>query len=161
MAKDTATNSRYNMTSEEHQRLGEDIRILKTVRMAEVAEQLKIARSFGDLSENSEYDEAKTEQGKLNSEIIEKEDLFENANIIEISQRMDVVGLGRRVTLKNTVTGAVSVYELVSSQSVDPINHKISDSSPLGRALNEQRVGDIIEYDAPSGKFVSEITAID
>jgi len=155
-----SVSSRYNMTAEEHQKLGEEIRYLKNVRMTEVAEQLKVARSFGDLSENSEYDDAKTEQGKLNSEILEKEDLYENANIIEVSDRLDVVGLGRRATLKNTATGAETIYEVVSSQGIDPINHKISDSSPLGKALIDKKVGDIVEYEGPGGKFEFEITVI-
>jgi len=160
MAKE-AISSRYNMTAEEHQKLGEEIRYLKNVRIAEVAEQLKVARSFGDLSENSEYEDAKKEQGKLNGVILEKEDLFENANIIEVSDRLDVIGLGRRAKLKNTATGAEVVYELVSAQSVDPLKRKISDSSPLGKALIDKKVGDIVEYEAPGGKFEYEIINIE
>jgi len=152
--------NRYNMTKEEHKQLGDKLQYLKNVRVPEVEEQLRVARSFGDLSENSEYEDAKNQQGKLNSEILDLEDLYDNANIIELSGRLDVAGIGRKVTVQNIASKQSVTYEIVSSQSVNPLERKISDSSPLGRALVDRKVGDIVEYDAPAGKYAVEILEI-
>jgi transcription elongation factor GreA len=149
------------MTAEEHEKLGAELNYLRNERMAEVAEQLKVARSFGDLSENSEYDDAKNEQGKLNSSILEKEDLFKNANIVSVSDRTDIVGFGRRVRVRSTADKSETVYEIVSTTSVNPLERKISEASPLGRALIERKKGDVVEYDAPRGRFSYEIISIE
>jgi transcription elongation factor GreA len=129
----------------------EELNYLQTVREKEVAEQIREARSFGDLSENSEYDEAKTEQGKLYSRIAELEELIENAEIIEIASEGDVISMGYRVSLLEIGESEPEDYEIVGSQESDPRLGRISEDSPIGRALMGKRAGDEILVEAPAG----------
>ena len=129
----------------------EELNYLQTVREMEVAEQIREARSFGDLSENSEYDEAKTEQGKLYSRIAELEELIENAEIIEIASEGDVISMGYRVSLLEIGESEPEDYEIVGSQESDPRLGRISEDSPIGRALMGKRAGDEILVEAPAG----------
>ena len=152
---------KYKMSIERLDELKEELMYLQTVREKEVAEQIKEARSFGDLSENSEYDEAKTEQGKLYSKIAEIKNLIENAEIITKSETTDKVGLGSKVTVKDLETGETEVYQLVGSQETDPVAGKVSDDSPFGRGLMEHRVGDVIVIDVPAGSLRFEVLSID
>ena len=152
---------KYKMSAERLDELKEELLYLQTVREKEVAEQIKEARSFGDLSENSEYDEAKTEQGKLYSKIAEIKNLIENAEIITKSEKTDKVGLGSKVTVKDLEAGETEVYQLVGSQEADPIAGKVSDDSPFGKELMERRVGDIITIDVPAGSLRFEVLSID
>jgi len=132
--------------------LKEELNYLKTVREKEVAELIKEARSFGDLSENSEYDEAKNEQGKLFSRIAEIEAVLSNYVLIE-EQHFDAnaVGIGSQVTVKNEKTGKEATYRVVGSQEADPMQGRISEDSPFGKALLGKALGDKVEVEAPIG----------
>ena len=153
--------SRYRMSQERLEELQKELEYLQTTREKEVAEQIKEARSFGDLSENSEYDEAKNEQGKLYSRIAEVKDLVENAVIIEKSAADGKVVTGSKVTVKDMDDDYEECYQIVGSQEADPMNGRISDESPMGRALVGHVVGDKVEVEAPVGKLHFEIIAIE
>jgi len=148
--------AKYKMSEERLNELKAELVYLQTVREKEVAQQIKEARSFGDLTENSEYDEAKTEQGKLYSKIAEIKNLIENAEIVTVSDKTDVVGMGSRVTVCDLEQNEDETYEIVGSQEADPSQYRISDDSPLGRGLMDRKKGDTIAIDAPAGslKFV-------
>ena len=156
MGKET----RYKMSAERLNELKEELQYLVTVREKEVAEQIKEARSFGDLSENSEYDEAKTEQGKLYSKIAEIKKLIENAEIITKSEMTDKVSIGSVVTVKDYEFDLEETYHVVGSQEADPSMMKISDDSPLGTGLLGHKVGDDVEIDAPAGRLSFKILKI-
>ena len=156
-----AIDSRYRMSQERLEELQKELDYLQTTREREVAEQIKEARSFGDLSENSEYDEAKNEQGKLYSKIAEIKNLIENAIIIEKTAIEGKVSTGSKVTVKDLSDDYEETYQIVGSQEADPMNGRISDESPIGRALVDHRVGDKVEVEAPMGKLHFEIIAIE
>jgi len=143
--------NKYKISQARYDQLKEELNYLQTVREKEVAEQIREARSFGDLSENSEYDEAKTEQGKLYSKIAEIQDLIDNAEIIEISADGDAIGLGFRVTLQEVGEKDTEEYEIVGSQESDPRVGRISEDSPIGRALMGCHAGDEVMVEAPAG----------
>lgn len=149
------------MSAERLEELKRELEYLQTVREKEVAEQIKEARSFGDLSENSEYDEAKTEQGKLYSKIAEIQNLIENAEIIEDSNETDAVGNGSIVTIKDIEFDITETYKIVGSQEANPSAGKVSDDSPVGRALMGHAVGETVEVEAPSGIIKFEIIKIE
>jgi len=156
-----AIETRFKMSAERKKELEDELFYLQTVREKEVAEQIKEARSFGDLSENSEYDEAKTEQGKLYSKIAEIKNLIENAEIISKSDVTDKVGLGNKVTVKDVDFGIIETYHIVGSQEADPGAGKISDDSPFGKAILDHKAGEIVEFEAPAGTLRFEIIKID
>jgi len=153
--------TRYRMSAERLEQLKEELHYMRTVREKEVAEQIKEARSFGDLSENSEYDEAKTEQGKLYSKIAEYEDLIEHAEIIESSGETDKVGIGSKVTVRDIELNEEIVYTIVGSQEANPMKGKISDDSPFGRGLFGHKIGDTVDVHAPQGVLQFEILKIE
>ncbi|MBQ3404262.1 MAG: transcription elongation factor GreA [Oscillospiraceae bacterium] len=153
--------SRYRMSAERLDELIKRLEYLQTEREKEVAEQIKEARSFGDLSENSEYDEAKNEQGKLYSEIAEIKMLIENAEIIEKSEDTDKVGIGSKVTVRDLDLDEQETYEIVGSQEANPMAGRISDDSPFGRGLFGHRVGEIVDVEAPAGTLKFEILKIE
>ena len=153
--------AKYKMSEERLQELKDELVYLQTVREKEVAQQIKEARSFGDLTENSEYDEAKTEQGKLYSKIAEIKNLIENAEIVKASDKTDSVGIGSKVTVRDVELGTDDMYEIVGSQEADPTLRRISDDSPFGKSLLERKEGDIIEVEAPVGVLKFEILKID
>ena len=155
------TENRYKMSAERLAELKQELEYLQTVREKEVAEQIKEARSFGDLSENSEYDEAKTEQGKLYSKIAEIKNLIENAEIVEMTAAAGKVGHGSHVTVRSLEDDTVEEYGLVGSQEADPMNGMISSDSPFGRGLMGHGVGETVVVDAPAGQFHYEIIAIE
>lgn len=156
-----AESNRYRMSAKRLDELKEELHYLQTVREKEVAEQIKEARSFGDLSENSEYDEAKTEQGKLYSKIAEYQDLIEHAEIIAESEDLGKVGIGSVVTVRDVSSGSTLTYKLVGSQEANPMGGLISDDSPFGRSVFGHGEGDIVEVDAPAGVFKYEILSIE
>lgn len=156
-----ADSSRYKMSSQRLEEIKAELYYLQTVREKEVAEQIKEARSFGDLSENSEYDEAKTEQGKLYSKIAELQDLIEHAEITEDSDDVGKVGIGTVVTVRDIEMDLEEKYKLVGSQEANPMEGKISDDSPFGRALFGHEAGDVVTVDAPMGEIKYEILAIE
>lgn len=142
----------YKLSAERFQALKDELNYLKTVREREVADQIKEARSFGDLSENSEYDEAKNEQGKLYSRIAEVEDILANCVVIEEQEHdPNTVRLGSRIKVRDLEFEEDSEYEVVGSQEADPMNGRISEDSPFGRALLGKAVGDDVIVEAPAG----------
>ena len=142
----------YKLSAERLAALKEELNYLKTVREKEVADQIKEARSFGDLSENSEYDEAKNEQGKLYSRIAQVEEILSNYVIIEEHEGdLDTVRLGCRVKVLDVEFNEEESYELVGSQEADPMNGRISWDSPVVRALLGKTVGEEAQVEAPAG----------
>jgi len=152
--------AKYKMSEKRLEEYKEELVYLQTVREKEVAQQIKEARSFGDLSENSEYDEAKTEQGKLYTKIAEIKNLIENAEIVVASEANDVVGMGSFVTVKDLELKTEETYEIVGSQEADPAALKISDDSPFGRSLMDCKEGDNVTVDAPAGVLEFKIVKI-
>ena len=143
--------------------LQDELVYLKTVREKEVAELIKEARSFGDLSENSEYDEAKTEQGKLYSRIAEVEEILSNYVVIDESQDDggNYVRIGSTVTVLDKEFNEELVYKIVGSQEADPMNGVISEDSPFGRALLGKNVGDDVVVDAPAGSIEYKLLKVE
>ena len=142
----------YKLTPERLQALQDELKYLKTVREKEVAEQIKEARSFGDLSENSEYDEAKNEQGKLYSRIAEVENVLANYILIEEdTSDTDTVRMGCTVKVLDLEFDEEQEYQLVGSEEADPMNGRISEESPFGKALMGTRVNDTVTVEAPDG----------
>ncbi len=142
----------FKLSKERLEELKTELHYLKTVREKEVADQIKEARSFGDLSENSEYDEAKNEQGKLYSRIVELENIIAHAVVIsDEEQSSDTIGLGNRVTVLDMAGNFEEEYQIVGSQEADPMNGRISEESPFGRALLGKRAGDEVLVEAPVG----------
>lgn len=142
----------YKLSAERFEALKEELNYLKTVREREVADQIKEARSFGDLSENSEYDEAKNEQGKLYSRIAEVEDILANCVVIEEGDHdPNTIRLGSRLKVRDLEFNEDSEYEIVGSQEADPMNGRISEDSPFGKALLGKSVGDEVVVEAPAG----------
>ena len=159
-----ANESRYKMSEERRQALVEELQQLETVGMKEAAARIAEARSFGDLSENSEYDEAKNEQGKIASRIAELKDLVEveNAIIVEKgAEAADVVSIGSRVRVQDLEDDSEEEYQIVGSQEVDPMNGRISDDSPFGFALKGHRVGDVVTVEAPAGELKFKILSLE
>ena len=142
----------FKLTPERLKELQDELTYLKTVREKEVAEQIKEARSFGDLSENSEYDEAKNEQGKLYSRIAEVEDILLHAVIVEESDApANVVGIGTTVTITSVDNGKSMTVKVVGSQESDFKSGAISEESPVGKALMGAKMGDTVSVEAPRG----------
>ena len=157
------TSNRFKMSQERLDALKEELYYLETTREKEVAELIKEARSFGDLSENSEYDEAKTEQGKLYSKIAELKVLIENAEIvdnIETDVPKDAVTLGSIVCVRDIEDGFEETYEIVGSQEANPREGRISDDSPVGRGLRGHKAGETVSINAPAGELKFEILSV-
>lgn len=151
----------YKLSAERLEELKQELNYLKTVREKEVADQIKEARSFGDLSENSEYDEAKNEQGKLYSRIAEIENILANCSVIEETDAdPDTVRLGSKITVVDTMLDEEESYQVVGSQEADPMNGRISEESPFGKALLGKRIGDIVIVDAPAGNIEYKVVSI-
>ena len=159
------TNSnRFKMSQERLDAIKQELYELETVRMKEVAEQIKEARSFGDLSENSEYDEAKNEQGKVYSRIEELKVLIENAEIvdnIDADAPKDTITLGSIVKVRDVADDFEETYEIVGSQEANPRAGRISDDSPVGRGLHGHRAGETVSIMAPAGELKFEIISVE
>ena len=156
--------SRFKMSQERLDALKDELYYLETVREKEVAEQIKEARSFGDLSENSEYDEAKTEQGKLYSRIAEIKVLIDNAEIVDNIDHdapKDTVTRGSIVKVRDIEDDYEETYEIVGSQEANPREGRISDDSPVGRALRGHRAGEQVTVEAPAGNLKFEIVSVE
>ena len=152
----------YKMSAARAQELQEELNFLKTTRSDEVAEQIKIARGFGDLSENSEYDEAKNEQGKLYSRIAELEVILQHVVIVdESSAPSNVVTIGCKVTVGNPAGAVMGTYKIVGSQESDPMNGIISEESPFGKALVGAKEGDTVTVEAPRGAIKYTVIKIE
>ena len=151
------------MTPERLKELQDELTYLKTVREKEVAELIKEARSFGDLSENSEYDEAKTEQGKLYSRVAEVENILSNYVVIDegADDGGNSVRLGSTVTVLDKEFNEEETYKIVGSQEADPMNGAISEDSPFGKALLGHNEGEDITVDAPGGPVEYKILKVE
>lgn len=131
--------------------LEDELEELKTVRRKDVAEKIKVARGFGDLSENSEYDEAKNEQAFIESRIAQLEAMLKNARVIDNDElNLDTVSVGTHVKIEGE-DGEVEEYDITGSTEADPLNGKISDESPVGAALLGQKAGQTVTVSLPNG----------
>ncbi|MBE5783951.1 MAG: transcription elongation factor GreA [Clostridiales bacterium] len=142
-------------------KLEEKLQYLTTVRRAEVAEQIAIARGFGDLSENAEYDEAKNEQSRLEAEIIELENAIRTAVVIDDSDvSTDAVNVGTIVKVYYLDDEEEEEYAIVGARESDPMNNRISNESPIGAALLGHKEGDEVDVDAPDGAIRLKVLEI-
>ena len=149
------------VTKEGQKKLEEEYEYLTTTRRKEIIDIIGIARAFGDLSENSEYDEAKNEQAKVESRIIELEEMLKYVKVVEESEvKTDEVNIGNKVKVNNLALNKEIVYSLVGSTEADPFSNKISDESPIGRVLMGAKKGDTVEYETPKGIFKLEVLEI-
>ncbi|WP_352418014.1 transcription elongation factor GreA [Proteiniborus sp.] len=149
------------LTAEGLKKIEEEYDELRTVRRKEVADRIKQALAFGDISENSEYDEAKNEQARLEERIAKLERTLRNARIIDdedISE--EIVSIGSRVTVKDIEYNEEIQYTIVGSAEADPYEEKISNESPVGRALIGRKAGDIVDVQVPDGVIKYEIVSI-
>lgn len=149
------------LTEEGYKKLVDELEFLKTVKRTEIAEKIKVARSYGDLSENSEYDDAKNEQAIMEARIVTIEATLKNAQVInenEVSN--EFVHLASKVTVEMVATGKTAVYKIVGSNDTDPKNGKISDESPVGKAIMGKKVGDVVEVETPSGSLGIKVVEI-
>ena len=157
-----ATVKEFRMSQERYDELKKELDYSKTTRADEIAELIKEARGFGALSENSEYDEAKTEQGKLYSRIAELNDLIENADVVEkVEVAADVVTIGSRVRVLDVDEDVEEEYTIVGSQEANPMDGRISDDSPFGFALKGHKVGETVTVAAPVGELQFKIIAVE
>ena len=142
------------VTAEGLKQLEEDLDYLKGEKRKEIAEKIKVARSYGDLSENSEYDDAKNEQAILEARIVTIEATLKNAVIIdEDAINNEHIHIGSKVKLENITLGREMEYKIVGSNESNPSQGKISDESPVGMALLGHSVGDVVEVETPAGVF--------
>lgn len=153
----------YKMSAERKEELQKELTYLKTVREKEVADLIKEARGFGDLSENSEYDEAKNEQGKLYSRIAEVEEILLHTVIVDENDAgTNGISIGCRVTVQDVKSGReLPEYKVVGSQEADPMHRAISEDSPFGKALMGAKEGDEVSVEAPVGTIAYRIVKIE
>ncbi|TKC20003.1 transcription elongation factor GreA [Robertmurraya kyonggiensis] len=156
-----ATEKVFPMTLAGKEKLEQELENLKSVKRKEVVERIKIARSFGDLSENSEYDSAKEEQAFVEGRITTIENMIRNAKIIEEDELSgDAVTLGRSVTFLELPDGEEETYTIVGSAEADPFEGKISNDSPIAKSLLGRKVGDEVSVQTPGGEMNVRITKI-
>ena len=148
------------LTSEGYLELENELHYLKTEKRKEVTQTLKEARALGDLSENSEYDQAREDQSNLEKRIVEIEYTLEHATVIDEAKDDGTVGIGCQVELKYEDDDDTESYKIVGSQEADPFESKISNESPIAQALLEHKVGDIVTVESPNGSYQVEIKAI-
>ncbi|MCT2537643.1 transcription elongation factor GreA [Aquibacillus koreensis] len=157
-----AVEKSYYMTQEGKEKLENELEYLKTERRQEVVERIKIARGFGDLSENSEYDAAKDEQAFVESRIVQVENMIRNAVIIENdNQNPNVVALGKSVTFQELPDGDEETYTIVGSAEADPFEGKISNDSPIAKALIGHEIGEEITVPTPGGDMDVKIVKVE
>ncbi len=154
-------NKQIMLTDEGLSKLENELEMLKTQKRQEVAEKIKVARGFGDLSENSEYDAAKEEQAQVEARIVQLENMLKNAKIID-QDDIDVnkVGIGTRVKVYDEEFDEELEYSIVGSTEADPDMFKISDESPVGKALIGRNIGDTVDVETPGGIFKLKILSI-
>lgn len=149
------------MSRESYDKLVAELNDLIINKRKEVAERLKVARSYGDLSENAEYDEAKNEQAILEAHIAELQYTIDNAEIVDDSNiSVDEIGMSSKITIKRLDTGKTETFTIVSTNHANVREGKISDESPIGKAAMKKRVGDIFIVDAPAGELRFEVVEI-
>jgi transcription elongation factor GreA len=151
----------FPMTKAGKEKLVQELDFLKSVKRKEVVERIKVARSFGDLSENSEYDSAKEEQAFVEGRITTLENMVRNAKIIaEVAKASDSVTLGSSVTFVELPDGEEETYSIVGSAEADPFEGKISNDSPIARNLLGKKVGDKVSVQTPGGEMSVRIVKI-
>ncbi|WP_078545468.1 transcription elongation factor GreA [Litchfieldia alkalitelluris] len=151
----------FPMTEAGKQKLEQELEQLKTVKRKEVVERIKIARSFGDLSENSEYDSAKEEQAFVEGRITTLENMIRNAKIIEENaDNSNVVSLGKTVTFVELPDGEEETYTIVGSAEADPFEGKISNDSPIAKSLIGKSVDDQVTVQTPGGEMLVRIVSV-
>ena len=148
------------LTGEGYLELENELQYLKTTKRQEVTQTLKEARALGDLSENSEYDQAREDQANLEKRILEIEYALEHAVVIDESTNDGKVGIGCQVELKYEDDDDTESYKIVGSQEADPFNNKISNESPIAAAIMGKKVGDTVEVSSPDGVYSVKIVAI-
>ncbi len=167
--KDIAQNATVPVTDDDKvtfvtkdglKKLKEELDYLKTVRRKEVSGRLKEAISFGDLSENSEYEEAKNEQAFVEGRIIELEDKVKHAKVIVDKHSAKLVTLGTQVKIKNLEDDEIEEFTIVGTTESDPLNHMISNESPIGAALIDRSAGEVIKVKVPAGMCEFKIVSI-
>jgi transcription elongation factor GreA len=156
-----ALNKTVRLTQEGLQALENELEHLKTVKRKEVSEKIKVALSFGDLSENSEYDEAKNEQAMVEARVNELETILKNVEVVnEDDITTDTVSVGSTVMLKNLKNGREDTYKIVGSTEAAPMKKKISDESPVGKAVLGHKQGETVDVEVPSGIIQYQILEI-
>ena len=155
-------NSRqFTVSSEGLKKLQEELEYLKTTKRREVAEAIKVARAFGDLSENSEYDEAKNEQGTVEQRIADIEEMLKNIKVIyDHDVKTDTVSVGTKVKVYDETYEEEVEYTLVGSNETNPMEFKISEESPIGRALIGAAVGEVVKAETPGGEVSLKVLEI-
>ena len=148
------------LTKEGLEKLQNELEYLRTTGRTDIAEKIRVARGYGDLSENREYDEAKNEQAKIEARIIEIEKTLENVELIEDNVDTDTVAIGVTVTIYDIEYDEELVYKMVGSAEADPLKGYISDNSPVGKALIGAKVGDEVVAEAPAGELRFKILGI-
>ena len=149
------------MSRDSYDKLVAELNDLIINKRKEVAERLKVARSYGDLSENAEYDEAKNEQAILEAHIAELQYTIDNAEIVDDSNiSVDEIGMSSKITIKRLDTGKIETFTIVSTNHANVREGKISDESPIGKAAMKKKVGDIFIVDAPIGELRFEVLNI-
>lgn len=149
------------LTAEGRKKIEEELELYKTEKRKDVAEKIKVARSFGDLSENSEYDEAKNEQAKIEARIADLEAMLKNAVMVEAADSSSgVVGIGSRVKVLDVEFDEEVIYQVVGSAEADPMNGRISDESPVGKALIGHAAGEEVSAETPGGELKFKILEI-
>ncbi|MBR1592544.1 MAG: transcription elongation factor GreA [Ruminococcus sp.] len=149
------------MSRSNYEKLVQELDDLKINKRKEVAERLKVARSYGDLSENAEYDEAKNEQAILEAHIAELQYTIDNAEIIEDSNiSVDEIGMGSKIQIKRQGSEKIETFTIVGTNHVDVRNGLISDESPIGKAAMKKKVGDVFIVEAPVGELRFEVINI-
>lgn len=150
------------LTPEGLKKLEKELETLKTVKRREIAQRIKQALEFGDISENSEYDDAKNEQAFIEGRIMSLEKMLRNAKVIdEDEQKEGIAGIGRWVTLKDLETGEVFKYQIVGSAEADPFNSKISNESPVGKAVIGKKAGEVINVEVEDGVIQYELLEVE
>jgi len=150
------------LTEEGYQKLKEEIEYLSGTKRREVAERIKTAREFGDISENSEYDDAKNEQAQVEQRIQMLDQRLRNANIVDTEHvSTEMVAIGTKVTLKDIETKKNVIYAIVGSAEADPRNHRVSHESPVGKAVLGHKKGEKITIPAPRGQLQYQIMKIE
>ena len=148
------------LTAEGLKKLQDELEYYKVTRRKEVAEALKVAKAFGDLSENSEYTEAKNEQAEVESHIAELEAALANVELIDGKTSKSRVTIGSTVVISGIAAKDSVEYTIVGSQEADPFKNKISDESPVGRALLGKKAGETVSVDTPAGQIKVTLIAI-
>ncbi len=152
----------YILTYEGLTKLEEELEYLKTTKKKEVAERIKEARGFGDLSENSEYDDAKNEQAEVEARIVEIEAMLRGAKVVaDEDVDLKTVGVGNKVKVLDVAENEEIEYTIVGSTEVDVMNNKISNESPMGQALMGKKKGQVVKVEAPMGELEFKILKIE